>query len=442
MVESSCTSEARPRTVNLRKAGNAGTDELIARCQPCYFFLPSLSVPLIFLPPAVHVQDGTDGAGGFGVSLSTVLAKRISGYEREFHHHRKEIAHVIIAQNYPPTKKRSCRTYPESGAGTVEYVIVLIVAVVIGAGLLGFGTKIAQQVNETGDTIGGWFGSGEDVFGAGSADQAETAFAVYSADDNSLDFYKRAEVPEVGDKFEFKTVTEVYTGFETGTYTLVETPTDRYGSSNAPWAAHQSQIETVTVVDTGIAPESVSVWFANMTNLKTVDVAKIDTSECRQMFDAFFRARKLKSLDLSSWDVSKTLNFSCMFQECHSLESINMKDWSVHASRSGMFGMFFDCLSLQSLDLSGFDFTSVVSANKMFGNCQSLSKVSLGSNWKWVIYDDGEGTNSYLPTPFSKYISGADGKWYSISTGKGYAPQDIPNNTADTYVASKSLLSK
>lgn len=50
---------------------------------------------------------------------------------------------------------------------------------VIGAGLLGFGTKIAQQVNETGDTIGGWFGSGEDVFGAGSADQAETAFAVY-----------------------------------------------------------------------------------------------------------------------------------------------------------------------------------------------------------------------------------------------------------------------
>ena len=388
MVESSCTSEARPRTVNLRKAGNAGTDELMARCQPCYFFLPSLSVPLIFFQPAVHVQDGTDGAG------------------------------------------------------TVEYVIVLIVAVVIGAGLLGFDTKIAQQVNETGDTIGGWFGSGEDVFGAGPADQAETAFAVYSADDNSLDFYKRAEVPEVGDKFEFKTVTEVYTGFETGMYTLVETPTDRYGSSNAPWAAHQSQIETVTVVDTGIAPESVSVWFSNMTNLKTVDVAKIDTSECRQMFDAFFRARKLKSLDLSSWDVSKTWNFSCMFQECHSLESINMKDWSVHASRSGMFGMFFDCLSLQSLDLSGFDFTSVVSANKMFGNCQSLSKVSLGSNWKWVIYDDGDGTNSYLPAPSSKYISGADGKWYSISTGKGYAPQDIPNNTADTYVASKSLLSK
>lgn len=341
-----------------------------------------------------------------------------------------------------PTKNRSCRTYPESGAGTVEYVIVLIVAVIIGAGLLGFGTKIAQQFNETGDTIGGWFGSGEDVFGAGSADQAETAFAVYSADDNSLNFYKRTEVPEVGDMFEFKTVTAVYTGFETEMYTLIETATDRYGSSTAPWAAYQSKIEKVSIIDNGIAPKSVSVWFANMTNLKTVDVAKLDTSECRKMIDTFFRADKLKSLDLSTWDVSKTTDFGCMFQACHSLENINMKGWSVQPAQAGMFGMFFDCPSLQSLDLSGFDSTSVVSANKMFGYCRSLSKVTLGSNWKWVIYDDGEGTNSYLPTPSSEYIGGADGKWYSVSTGKGYAPKDIPSNKVDTYVASKILLSK
>lgn len=270
--------------------------------------------------------------------------------------------------------------------------------------------------------------------------ESGTAFAVYSEDDHSLMFYKRRGVPKVGDMFNYRRVTAVYTGFETGMYTLVETPTDRYGSSTAPWAARQSQIETVTVVDTGIAPENVSVWFANMTNLKTADMARLDTSNCRQMADVFFRARKLKSLDLSSWDVSRTWNFSCMFQACHSLESINMKGWSVRDAAAGLFGMFFDCPCLQSLDLSGFDSTSVVSANKMFGNCQSLSKVSLGSKWKWVIYDDGEGTNSYLPAPSSKYIGGADGKWYSVSTGKGYAPQDIPNSTADTYVASRNLL--
>lgn len=85
----------------------------------------------------------------------------------------------------PPSKKRSCGSHLEAGAGTVEYVIVLIVAVVIGAGLLGFGTRIAQQIDKIGNTIGGWFGSSEDVFGGGSDDQTETAFAVYSEDDHS-----------------------------------------------------------------------------------------------------------------------------------------------------------------------------------------------------------------------------------------------------------------
>ena len=38
------------------------------------------------------------------------------------------------------------------------------------------------------------------------------AFAVYSADDNSLNFYKRSEVPNVGQVFEGRTATAVYTG--------------------------------------------------------------------------------------------------------------------------------------------------------------------------------------------------------------------------------------
>ena len=330
------------------------------------------------------------------------------------------------------------------GQSIIEYVLIIAV---IGLATVFAGPQAAGAIrNEFGamaNTLDE--GTSENAFkdAVDIADpQNGIAFAVYSEDDHSLIFYKRRGVPKVGDMFNYRRVTEVYTGFETGMYILVETPTDRYGSSTAPWAARQSQIETVSVVDTGIAPENVRVWFANMTNLKTADVARLDTSNCRQMVDVFFRARKLKSLDLSSWDVSRTWNFNCMFQECHSLESINMKGWSVRASDSSMFGMFFDCPSLQSLDLSGFDSTSVLSANKMFGNCQSLSKVSLGSKWKWVIYDEGEGTNSYLPAPSSKYIGGADGKWYSVSTGEGYAPQDIPNNAADTYVASKNLLVK
>lgn len=43
------------------------------------------------------------------------------------------------------------------GADTVEYVIVAIVAVVIGAGLIAFGNQMRKQMDETGKSIANWF---------------------------------------------------------------------------------------------------------------------------------------------------------------------------------------------------------------------------------------------------------------------------------------------
>ena len=45
----------------------------------------------------------------------------------------------------------------EQGAGTVEYVIVILVAIVIGSGLLAFGNQVSGQVTKTGDSISSWF---------------------------------------------------------------------------------------------------------------------------------------------------------------------------------------------------------------------------------------------------------------------------------------------
>lgn len=43
------------------------------------------------------------------------------------------------------------------GADTVEYVIVAIVAVVIGAALIAFGNQMRDQMDKTGDSISKWF---------------------------------------------------------------------------------------------------------------------------------------------------------------------------------------------------------------------------------------------------------------------------------------------
>ena len=55
----------------------------------------------------------------------------------------------------------------EQGAGTVEYVIVVLVAIVIGAGLLAFGNQVSGQVSKTGGSISSWFSKANGTGGTG-----------------------------------------------------------------------------------------------------------------------------------------------------------------------------------------------------------------------------------------------------------------------------------
>lgn len=78
-----------------------------------------------------------------------------------------EITHVHTSNHPPRIRKRSGRRYPEFGAGVVEYVIVVIVAVVIGSGLLAFGNQVSGQVTKTGDSISSWFSKANGAGGTG-----------------------------------------------------------------------------------------------------------------------------------------------------------------------------------------------------------------------------------------------------------------------------------
>ena len=59
------------------------------------------------------------------------------------------------------------RWITEQGAGTVEYVIVIFVAVVIGSGLLAFGNQVSGQVTKTGNNISSWFSKANGTGGTG-----------------------------------------------------------------------------------------------------------------------------------------------------------------------------------------------------------------------------------------------------------------------------------
>ena len=378
------------------------------------------------------------------------------------------------------------------------------------------------------------------------------AFAVYSADDNSLNFYKRKGMPSTGDTFNGKTATAVYTGIEK----------DTYSPSSAPWSNYRSIIASSTVIDDDISPVSTTYWFSNCSSLSSLDLSKLDTSNVTNMGSMFSSCKSLTSVDLSGWNTSNITNMNYMFRNCNKLTSVgdlsnwdtrkvtnmsnmfsscksltsvgdlsnwdtskvtNMNDmfyqcfeltsigdlsgwntskvvymsemfasctsltsldlsgwntsnvtkmdsmfsnsrtltsvgdlsnWDTSSVRD-MSAMFWSCFeltsignlsgwdtsnvtdmgsmfsnsrTLTSLDLSGWDTSNVTKMGSMFQNCTKLQEVTFGADWKWV------GTNGYLPTPSSTYITGADGKWYDTD-GNGYAPDDIPSNKAMTYTA-------
>ena len=281
------------------------------------------------------------------------------------------------------------------------------------------GYELVCKVSSTDDIYQGT------ISGATGAVKKIQAFAVYSADDGSLNFYKRSGIPSAGEQFNGKAATAVYTGIE-----------DTNGSQ--PWREYMSDIKTATVVDSGIQPKNTASWFKRCVNLTQFDASKLDVSQTTTASSMFLSCSKLPNLDLSGWNPASITDtgISQMFDGCSSLASIKgISSWDT-SNITTMYGVFWDCKELVSLNLSGWDCSKVTSTSVMFTNCRKLQEITVGDKWQWVSAD----ASGYLPTPSSQYITGATGKWYADSDGAEYAPKDVPGQKADTYYASKDLV--
>lgn len=160
------------------------------------------------------------------------------------------------------------------------------------------------------------------------ANLPKKAFAVYSEDDQSLNFYKRTKVPAVGDTFEGKTVTNVYTGIEDGKITpAVNTfAGERPFIENSPFKEFR-KITSVSFVDKISAPSSIESWFARFDNCTRGDFEKLDTSNVNTMYGLFAYSGFI-SLDLSSWNCKSVEGIypSYMFYSCDNLRQVTVGD--------------------------------------------------------------------------------------------------------------------
>ena len=176
---------------------------------------------------------------------------------------------------------------------------------------------------------------------------------------------------------------------------------------------------------------SMNGMFFCCSSLTTLDVSKLNTAKVERMSDMFFGCRKLTALDVSGFDTSSVTTMRSMFYDCSALTSLDLSGFDT-SKVTTMSIMFQGCTAMTALDLSGFDTSQVTNMSSMFKYCTKLKSVTLGKDFKFV------GTDGYLYTPSSTYISGADGKWYDTNTGTGYTPEAlaaVERTEAVTYSA-------
>ena len=102
-------------------------------------------------------------------------------------------------------------------------------------------------------------------------------------------------------------------------------------------------------------------------------------SKVTTLQSAFYQCYSLRSLDVSGWDVSKVTTLQSAFYQCYSLRSLDVSGWDV-SKVTTLQSAFSSCYSLRSLDVSGWDVSKVTTLQSAFSSCHSMGELDL-SGW-------------------------------------------------------------
>lgn len=146
-----------------------------------------------------------------------------------------------------------------------------------------------------------------------------------------------------------------------------------------PWFPYSSRITSVTFTGMVYTAEAAAGLFYEMINLAQINnIKRLKTTSTTDMQGMFYNCRTLTSLDLSGFNTVKTTNMAWMFNGCSSLQSITLSSFST-GNVITMTSMFNGCSSLESLSLSNFSTGKVTNLSSMFYQCTSLKSLDLSS---------------------------------------------------------------
>ena len=165
-----------------------------------------------------------------------------------------------------------------------------------------------------------------------------------------------------------------------------ELGTDEYemnaGTYSPNWIDNHKADITKIVFDKSFAdarPTTCAKWFYSCENLATIEgMEYLNTSEVTNMYGMFYMCSPLTTLDLSHFDTSNVTDMNRIFYGCSSLETLDLSNFNT-GKLTNMQYMFGVCRSLTSLKLSNFDTQNVTDMSSMFYSCETLAILDLSN---------------------------------------------------------------
>ncbi|MCR4609749.1 MAG: BspA family leucine-rich repeat surface protein [Eubacterium sp.] len=159
---------------------------------------------------------------------------------------------------------------------------------------------------------------------------------------------------------------------------------------------------------TGKLITSMNGWFNGREKLETVDLSSLDSTSLTDTQSMFLNCKKLSTLslgenfkcqnvtnawrmfqscnslvtlDLSNFDFSRVEKISSMFMYCSSLKNLTLGAGFTCENNTETYDTFNGCKALETLDISMMRSDSLITAQNMFQNCESLTTLTLGEGF-------------------------------------------------------------
>jgi len=170
------------------------------------------------------------------------------------------------------------------------------------------------------------------------------------------------------------TRTLTITGEDSGLQGTIREGTSVSTSQFIQQGIDRSSISKVVLRDCTIKGDA-SFMFSGLYNAEGFEFHNVDFSQVTDATE-MFSSCGISELDLSGLDFSSATTMQKMFFGCNKLESINLSGLKI-PKVTDMSGLFYSCFKLKDVDLTNLDTSNVEDMSSMFFWCDELESIDL-----------------------------------------------------------------